>query len=270
MRNLDILVLSDLHLGTYGSHAEELLEYLRSVKVETIILNGDIFDIWQFKKKYFPEAHFQVLNELINKICNGTKVFYLTGNHDDLLRRITPISIANFQLIDKLILEVNGEKIWFFHGDVFDSLVNHSKFIAKLGGKGYDLLIRINRAINRILKSIGRQPYSFSKKVKSSVKKAAKFISDFENTAVELAVEKGYKYVVCGHIHEPVIKEMSHEGESVIYMNSGDWVESLTSLEYANGKWRIYDYLESCLSDENEAHTIEQSQKLDQEIHELA
>jgi UDP-2,3-diacylglucosamine pyrophosphatase LpxH len=244
MRKLDILVLSDLHLGTYGSHAEELLSYLRSVEVDTIILNGDIVDIWQFKKRYFPEPHFQVLKEFISKICSGTKVYYLTGNHDDLLRKISPIQIANFQLIDKLVMNIDGKKVWFFHGDVFDSLVNHSKFIAKLGGKGYDLLIRINRVINRMLKAMGKQPYSFSKKVKSSVKKAAKHISDFETTAADLAISNGYKYVVCGHIHEPIIKELNSEGESVIYMNSGDWVESLTSLEYANGEWKIYNHFE--------------------------
>lgn len=245
MRKLDILVLSDLHLGTYGSHAEELLSYLKSVEVDTIILNGDIVDIWQFKKSYFPEAHFQVIKEFINKICNGTRVYYLTGNHDDLMRKISPIQIANFQLIDKLVMNIDGEKVWFFHGDVFDSLVNHSKLIAKLGGKGYDFLIRINRAINRFLKAMGKQPYSFSKKVKSSVKKAAKYISDFESTAADLAISNGYKYVVCGHIHEPIIKELKHDDGSVIYMNSGDWVESLTSLEYANGDWKIYNYFEA-------------------------
>ena len=242
MRKLDILVLSDLHLGTFGSHATELLEYLKGLEVDMIILNGDIVDIWQFKKSYFPESHFAVLKELINKICDGTKVYYLTGNHDDLMRRISPVELANFKLVDKLVIDIDGMKTWFFHGDVFDSFVNHSKFIAKLGGKGYDLLIRINRFINRILQSMGRPPYSFSKKVKSSVKKAATFISDFENTAAELAVENGYDYVVCGHIHEPVIKKLSTEDGSVIYMNSGDWVESLTSLEYADGQWRIYDH----------------------------
>jgi len=244
MRNLDIMVLSDLHLGTYGAHAEELLAYLRSVNVDTIILNGDIVDIWQFKKSYFPESHFEVIKELISKICGGTRVYYLTGNHDDLMRKISPIAIANFQLVDKLVMNIDGKKYWFFHGDVFDSLVNHSKFIARLGGKGYDLLIRINRGINRLLKAMGKPPYSFSKKVKSSVKKAARFISDFENTAAELAVTNGYKYVVCGHIHEPVIKEVEVEQGKVTYMNSGDWVESLTSLEYADGEWSIYDHYE--------------------------
>lgn len=257
MRKLDILVLSDLHLGTYGSHAEELLSYLKSVEVDTLILNGDIVDIWQFKKSYFPEPHFQVLKEIISKVCEGTKVYYLTGNHDDLLRRISPIGIANFKLVDKLVMNVDGEKIWFFHGDVFDSLVNHSKFIAKLGGKGYDLLIRINRIFNRVLKAMGKQPYSFSKRVKSSVKKAAKFISDFENTAAELAIEGGYKYVVCGHIHEPIIKELRTDEGEVTYMNSGDWVESLTSLEYAEGEWSIYDHFDQLNVEEKLMEQVE-------------
>lgn len=258
MRQLDILVLSDLHLGTYGSHADELLEYLQSIQVKTIILNGDIIDIWQFKKKYFPDSHFQVLNILIEKICQGTHVYYLTGNHDDLMRRISPIKLANFQLVDKLIMDIDGQKHWFFHGDVFDSLVNHSRFIARLGGKGYDILIRLNRIINNVLKAFGQPPYSFSKRVKASVKKAAKFISDFENTAAELAIEQAYKYVVCGHIHEPVIKTLNTEEGSVIYMNSGDWVESLTSLEYADGKWSIYSHHDTQLK--HEMSTLEQKE----------
>lgn len=243
MRNLDIVVLSDLHLGTYGAHADELLQYLNSINPGLIILNGDIIDMWQFNKSYFPASHFRVLQVLIEKINEGSKIIYLTGNHDDILRNFSDLCLGNLQIRDKLTLRINGKNYWFFHGDVFDVSVNYAKWIARLGGKGYDLLIRINRLINRILKKYGRPPKSFSKKIKNNIKNAVKFISDFEKTAAELAIENDYDYVVCGHIHSAGIHTVKNSAGQVIYMNSGDWVESLTALEYSQGTWRLFDFL---------------------------
>jgi UDP-2,3-diacylglucosamine pyrophosphatase LpxH len=142
-----------------------------------------------------------------------------------------------------LVLDINGNKTWIFHGDVFDATTKGSaKIIAKLGGQGYDLLILMNRAINWVLKLLGREKMSLSKKVKNSVKKAVKWIGDFEQTAAELAIENEYTHVICGHIHQPQIKIIKSEKGDVTYMNSGDWIENLTTLEYANNKWEIYDY----------------------------
>jgi UDP-2,3-diacylglucosamine pyrophosphatase LpxH len=239
---LDIVVLSDLHLGTYGAHAEELLIYLNSIKPSVIILNGDIIDMWQFSKNYFPPSHFNVLKLLIEKMNEGAKVIYLTGNHDDLLRKLTDIRLGNLQVCNKLTLKINGKDHWFFHGDVFDASVNYAKWIAKLGGKGYDFLIRINRIINSILKKYGRPPKSFSKKIKNNIKNAVKYISDFEKTAAELAIENEFDYVICGHIHAPVIRQIKTAHGQVIYMNSGDWVENLTSLEFHEGHWKLFDF----------------------------
>jgi UDP-2,3-diacylglucosamine pyrophosphatase LpxH len=120
--------------------------------------------------------------------------------------------------------------------------MKNSKWLAKLGGKGYDLLIIINRLVNNVLERMGKEKMSFSKKVKHGVKQAVKFISDFEQVVAEIAVDKGFDVVCCGHIHQPIIKEMEHNGKSVTYLNSGDWVESLTSLEYTNGQWSLYQY----------------------------
>ena len=151
--------------------------------------------------------------------------------------------MGNFEIVDKLLLELDGKLAWIFHGDVFDTSTKGSaKILAKLGGKGYDLLILINRFINWVLEIFGKDKMSFSKKVKDSVKKAVAFVSDFESTAAELAIEKKYDYVVCGHIHMPQIKEVTNEKGSVMYLNSGDWVENLTALEYNNGKWEIFSY----------------------------
>ena len=242
-RKVELVVISDVHLGTYGSHAKELLQYLQTIKPKILVLNGDIVDIWQFRKSYFPASHLKVIKKIISMTSKGTKVYYITGNHDEMLRKFSDSIVGNFSIVDKLVLTLdNDKKAWIFHGDVFDSSVQHSKWLAKLGGLGYDYLILINRFVNWCLNKIGKEPYSFSKKIKASVKKAVKFISDFETTATDLAIEKKYDYVICGHIHEPKIKHIENKNGATLYLNSGDWVENLTSLEYNKKRWKLYNH----------------------------
>lgn len=237
------MVLSDLHLGTYGCHAREIVNYLKSISPQLLILNGDIIDGWQFSKHYFPALHLQVIKEILNLLAGGTRVIYITGNHDEMLRRYSGIQLSNFQLTDKMVIEMNGKTAWIFHGDVFDNTTKGSaKLIAKLGGYGYDWLIVLNRLINWCLQKAGKPKMSFSKKIKNSVKKAVSWITDFEQTAAELAIEKKYDYVICGHIHHPQKKRVDTKHGSVVYLNSGDWVENLTALEYYEGEWHIYQY----------------------------
>ena len=242
-RTVDVVVMSDLHLGTYGCHAQEIVNYLKSIQPQILVLNGDVIDIWQFNKRYFPVAHMQVFKEIMNLLSKGTRVIYITGNHDEALRRYSDLEMGNFQLTDKVVMEINGKMTWIFHGDVFDATTKGSaKLLAKLGGHGYDLLIYINSFINWCLKAIGKEKMSFSKKVKNSVKKAVAWIGDFEQTAAELAIEKKYDYVICGHIHQPQKREVVTKNGSVMYLNSGDWIENLTALEYCNNDWTIYHY----------------------------
>lgn len=259
-RVVDIAVISDTHLGTYGCHSTELVSYLRSIQPKLLVLNGDIIDIWQFRKHFFPSSHMQVIKEIFGHLSRGTKIVYITGNHDESLRRYSGLKLGNFQLVDKLVLEIDGNKTWIFHGDVFDATTKGSaKIIAKLGGHGYDLLILFNRAINWILKTLGREKMSLSKKVKNSVKKAVKWIGDFEQTAAELAIENEYTHVICGHIHQPQIKTIKTENGEVVYMNSGDWIENLTTLEYVNNKWEIYQFDEKAFTVENRVKIIEEN-----------
>lgn len=242
-RKIDIAVISDIHLGTYGCHAKELVQYLKSIDPKILILNGDIIDIWQFNKRYFPVHHMEVIKEIMKFLSRGTRVIYITGNHDEALRRFSDLNIGNLQLTDKVVMEINGEMTWIFHGDVFDATTKGSaKILAKMGGHGYDLLIYLNSFINWTLKLMGKEKMSFSKKVKNSVKKAVSWIADFEQTAAELAIKKNYKYVICGHIHQPQQRTVTTSEGSVTYLNSGDWIENLTSLEYYNNKWNIYQY----------------------------
>lgn len=246
------MVLSDVHLGTYGSHARELYQYLCTIKPKTLVLNGDIIDIWQFRKSYFPKFHLKVIKKLLDFASKGTEVYYVTGNHDEMLRKFSDANVGYFSIVDKLVLELDDKKAWIFHGDVFDASVNHAKWIAKLGGMGYDYLILINRFVNWCLSRMGREPYSFSKKIKASVKKAVKHISDFENTAIDLAIENKYDYVICGHIHEPKILRKSTKNGETMYLNSGDWVENLTALEYNKKRWKLYRYSEDLQFKEEE------------------
>lgn len=253
-RKLEIAVISDVHLGTYGCQAKELNRYLKSIDPSVLILNGDIIDIWQFSKRYWPDSHMKIVQRITKMIAKGTRVYYLTGNHDEMLRRFADFHLHHFSLLNKLVLEVDGKKMWFFHGDVFDVTMKHSKWLAKLGGVGYDLLIQLNGIVNFVSQRIlGQGKISLSKKIKNSVKQAVKFIDDFEQTAIDLAIDEGYDYVVCGHIHQPALRKVDSEKGSVVYMNSGDWIENLSALEYADKTWSIYRHQEAvALAEEDE------------------
>jgi len=241
-RDVDVVVISDTHLGTYGCQAKELFTYLKSVSPKTLIINGDFIDIWQFSKSYFPKYHLKVIKKIIDLASKGTEVVYILGNHDEFLRRFADTTFGNIELTNKKIMTLDGKKAWFFHGDVFDASVQHSKWIAKLGGIGYDFLIRLNVLTNWFLTQLGKEKYSFSKKIKNNVKNAIKFIGDFENAATELAIENEFDYVICGHIHQPQIREVESKNGNCVYLNSGDWIENLTALEYHNKNWSIYTY----------------------------
>ncbi|MBS1491275.1 MAG: UDP-2,3-diacylglucosamine diphosphatase [Bacteroidetes bacterium] len=241
-RKVEIVILSDIHLGTYGCHAEELLRYLKTIKPKHLILNGDIIDMWQFSKHYWPQSHMRVVKHITGLLAKGTKITYLTGNHDEMLRKFAGFRLGTFSIVNKKTLLLNGKRAWVFHGDVFDVTMHYSKWLAKLGASGYDFLILLNSAVNFCMKVLGKEKISLSKQVKNSVKQAVKFINNFEKTAAEIAIENGYDFVICGHIHHAEIKKITTDKGEVMYLNSGDWVESLTALEYRGNQWSIYRY----------------------------
>lgn len=241
-RAVDLIIISDVHLGTYGCRAKELLNYLKSVKPKQLILNGDIIDIWQFSKRYWPESHMKIVRKILKFVDEGVAVTYLTGNHDEMLRKFTDFQLGSLTLTNKLSLQIGKKRAWVFHGDIFDVTMQHSKWIARLGAIGYDSLILLNSMVNWILTKLGREKMSLSKKIKNSIKNAIKFINDFEVTAASLAAEKGYQYVICGHIHHPEIRKIKTDKGKITYLNSGDWVENLTALECHKGMWQIYRY----------------------------
>ncbi len=262
-RKIDILVISDIHLGTYGCHAKELLHYLKSVKPNLVVLNGDIIDIWQFSKTYWPNSHMKVIKHLINWMGKGVKTYYVTGNHDEMLRKFEGLKMGSLSIVNKVVLKLDdGKKAWIFHGDVFDVTMQHSKWLAKLGSVGYDILILINRFFNFISEKVFHKgKLSLSKKIKESVKSAVSFINDFEQTTADIGISNKFDYVVCGHIHHPEIREISNSEGKITYLNSGDWVENLSALEYTDGEWSIYKF--------NEADKAEMIKEIEEEISEL-
>ncbi|MEP2772017.1 MAG: UDP-2,3-diacylglucosamine diphosphatase [Fulvivirga sp.] len=243
-RPVELVIISDVHLGTYGCHAEDLLRYLKSIKPKKLILNGDIIDMWQFSKRYWPKSHMQIVKHITGLLTKGTEVVYIAGNHDEMLRKFVGFNLGSFSIENKAVLNLDGKKVWIFHGDVFDVTMQHSKWLAKLGAIGYDTLILLNTLVNFLLKVVGKSKISLSKRIKDSVKSAIKFINDFETTAADIAISNDYDYVVCGHIHHPQMRNIATEKGEVMYLNSGDWVENLTALEYNNKEWRIYNFTE--------------------------
>ncbi len=237
-RKVEIVVISDAHLGSIGCHSKELANYLKSIKAERLILNGDIIDMWQFKKAYFQKYELLVVNRILKMLANGTIVYYLTGNHDDILRRFSGFQNGNFYLRDQVVFLLNGKKHWFFHGDAFDIAMLKTRWLSKLGGMIYDWLIIANRFINKLTGFFGAPPISFATLIKMGIKKVVKFISDFEDQAIDAAKTNGYDVVICGHVHRPSITEKG----GIIYLNSGDWIENLTALEYNEGKWSLFKY----------------------------
>src|SRR5690606_2691199 len=171
-REVDVVVISDVHLGTYGCHAEELLLYLKSIKPKKVILNGDIIDIWQFSKSYWPDSHMRVIKYLTTLMTKRVKIFYVTGNHDEMLRKFVGFKMGSLKIVNKVVLKLDGKKAWIFHGDVFDVTMQNSKWLAKLGAIGYDTLILINRMFNHISERLGKGKLSLSNKSNNSAKSA--------------------------------------------------------------------------------------------------
>ncbi len=260
-RKIDILVLSDIHLGSFGCRAHELLQYLHTIKPKKVILNGDIIDVWQFRKYYFPKSHLKVIRIFLSWLTKGIKVYYITGNHDEVMRRFKGIKIGSLSVLNSLVLKDREKSFWFFHGDVFDVTMKHSKWLAKLGGVGYDLLIILNTIVNKISKLFGKGKISLSQKVKGSVKNAVKYINDYEDTATSIAIDNGYDAVICGHIHQPAMRTVTNEKGTVEYLNSGDWIENLTALEYTSGQWSLYKYYEDPVAQNVSKKNLTKSEK---------
>ena len=240
VRTLSVSVISDIHLATHACKAKSILKYLKSIQPEILVLNGDIIDSWRFSRKYFPKSHLKVVRQLIKMLEKGTDIFYVTGNHDDFLRKFNQTQMGNLKIVNQLVLELDGQKTWIFHGDIFDHIIHQARWLAKFGAAIYGLLSVINKAINFILRPLGAKELTIYRSIKKKLIKEKPYFSRFEKTIGEIAVDKNYQTVICGHTHIPRDKFIMNEQGKVRYINCGDWVENFTAAEYNQGKWDLF------------------------------
>lgn len=229
MKNIDALFISDVHLGSRGSNSKELLEVLKQYKPEYLFLVGDIIDGWLLRKRiYWTQSNTNLIRKILSYSKNGTKVIYITGNHDEFLREYGEVSFGNIELHTEYVYK----DIFFTHGDLYDGVVK-LKWLGKIGSVGYDIAI----VIDRTLKKFGYKR-SLSKFLKDKVKSAVKFITSFEDQIVYQTIKRHCKHVVCGHIHFPVIKKI----DDITYINCGDWIENNSYVVYDNGEFELRRY----------------------------
>jgi UDP-2,3-diacylglucosamine pyrophosphatase LpxH len=234
------IIISDIHLGSQYSRAKEVTEFLSKNSAETIILNGDIIDGWALKRGgVWTDNHMKCIKKLI-KLSKVSKIYWLRGNHDDFLHDFIPFDFGKIMLRESIEYKsLDGNKYLILHGDIFDIFVDKLGWLAKIGSVGYDMTLWINKWYNRYRTYRGLPYFSLSQKIKASVKTATNFIGDFENHMVTHAKSFECDGIICGHIHKAEIRNI----DDMVYMNSGDWVESNTALvETKKGKWKIINF----------------------------
>jgi UDP-2,3-diacylglucosamine pyrophosphatase LpxH len=237
------IVISDVHLGTKGSKAKEIARFLKQYRCENLILNGDIIDGWQLKKSgSWKRKHTRFFNRILKMIENhSTNVFYLRGNHDDFLEQILPLQIGKLRIQTDMIYESMGKKYFITHGDVFDSVTTNLRWIAYLGDMGYTFLLWLNRVVNHYRRKNGLPYFSLSQYVKGKVKSAVSYVDQYEIELTKMAQAKGCDGIICGHIHKAECRLI----DGIEYMNSGDWVETMSALaEDHEGNWQLIYYNE--------------------------
>jgi UDP-2,3-diacylglucosamine pyrophosphatase LpxH len=235
------VILSDVHLGTADSKAEEVNHFLRTVRCEKLILNGDIIDGWQLRRGgQWTKAHTRFIRIVLKKLeKRDTEVIYLRGNHDDILASFLPLQFENLHIVEDHVHEGRRGRYLVLHGDIFDTVTKNFVFLAHLGDWGYRALLTLNRGYNRWRAWRGKEYWSLSRAIKARVKEAVSHVSNFETHIADLARARGCTGVMCGHIHTAADKRIG----DIHYLNSGDWVESLTAIvEHWDGRFELIQF----------------------------
>jgi UDP-2,3-diacylglucosamine pyrophosphatase LpxH len=238
-------ILSDVHLGTPHSKADEATHFLKHVRCERLILNGDIIDGWRLRRDgRWTKSHTRFIRRVLTLVQKkDTEVVYLRGNHDDFIGRLLPMRFERISLVEDYVLANPHGRYLVLHGDVFDGVVKNMAFLAHIGDMGYALLLRLNRFYNWFRRLRGKEYFSLSQAIKARVKQAVSFVGKFEDQLATLARERGCTGVICGHIHTPADKMIG----DIHYLNSGDWVESLTAIvEHHDGRFELIDFRQFC------------------------
>ena len=236
--NYKTIIVSDVHLGTKGSKSKEIARFLKQFHCDNLILNGDIIDGWQLKKSgSWKRKHTRFFNRVLKMMeSQSTNVYYLRGNHDDFLDQILPLQIGRLQILADMTYESNGKTYFITHGDVFDSITTNLRWIAYLGDVGYTFLLWLNRVVNYYRYKKGLPYFSLSQFVKGKVKQAVSYVDDYESELAKMAKAKGCDGIICGHIH----KAENRMIDGIHYLNSGDWVETMSALaEDHEGNWEL-------------------------------
>lgn len=245
------LVISDVHLGTTDAKSRELSAFLKNHTCDHLILNGDIIDVWHLKRRgRWKKKDTRVFRRILKMMEEkGTQVTYVKGNHDDVLEQIIPFETGNLRIVRDLVLDTGGKRYFVTHGDIFDVVTRDHRWLAHLGDIGYKLLLWINKRYNQRRRKKGLPYESLSAKVKHTVKMAVNYIGDFETVMVDYAHAGRYDGIICGHIHHPEIKTI----RGIDYLNSGDWVESMSALaEDFKGNWILLHYQTIIPTDEGD------------------
>lgn len=230
--------ISDVHLGFRGCSAEYLLDFLRSTECEYLYLVGDIVDFWQLKKKpYWPQEHNNVVRTILGKAKHNTRVVYVPGNHDELLRSYDGHEFGNIRITETCVHKTaDGRELLILHGDQFDAVVKSSRLLSLIGSKLYEWLLMANHVVNFVRRRFGYGHWSLAAFLKHKVKNAVQYISNFEQAVAHSARRRGVDGVICGHIHRAEITSI----DGVQYFNCGDWVESCTALvEHHDGAMEL-------------------------------
>lgn len=246
------LFISDVHLGSKGCQAELLLDFLRYHSAEKVYLVGDIIDGWRLKKNwYWPQKHNDVVQKLLRLARKGAEVIYLPGNHDEFLRDYLGTHFGGVTVVDRVIHQTaDGRRMLVIHGDQFDIVVRHAKWLATLGDRAYVMAIKVNTYLNRIRRRLGLSYWSLSAWAKMKVKSAVNFVGEFEKALCHEAERSRVDGVICGHIHHAIM----HKDFGIDYVNTGDWVESCTLVaEHHDGRLEIIRWTEiKAVSEDNE------------------
>lgn len=242
IRELEVAVISDIHLATHACKPKKVLKYLKSIQPKILVLNGDIIDSWRFSRNYFPKQQLKVIRQFIKMMEKGVQIYYITGNHDEFLRKFNQTQIGNLKIVNQLILELDGLKTWIFHGDIFDNIIHNKKWLAKLGATIYGMLSILNQYVNRFLSWIGKPEIIIYKSIKKYTVREKISLSSFESAIGNAAFQQGYQTVICGHTHVPKEKQLTISGQKIQYLNCGDWIEHFTAAEYCDSNWILYYY----------------------------
>ena len=235
--------VSDTHLGTAGCKADYLLDFLRHTESDTLYLVGDIIDGWQLRRNWFwLQSHNDVVQKVLRKARKGTRVVFVPGNHDEFARQFVGLHFGEIEVLEEDVhVLADGRRLWVTHGDQFDGVIQHTRWLAHLGDAAYEFTLRLNHWFNSIRSRMGLRYWSLSQYLKHKVKNAVSFICDFEETLAAEARRRGVDGVVCGHIHKAEIRDIG----GILYCNDGDWVESLSALvEHDDGRLELLFWAE--------------------------